>query len=661
VPDGQLRTVSRRVLAVVVLAALAVPAGASAATLRVGALTLHRCAGERSWCGSLSRPLDPRRPAGPAIRIGLKWIRAATGSRRAPAIVAVEGGPGYPSIGSEVEYRSIFGPALRTRDLLLVDNRGTGRSGLIDCPRLQRFAGVTSAPGFPRRVAGCARHLQRRLRVPGAPGLFATAYAVDDLAAVLRAARLGRVDLYGDSYGSWFAQSFVARHPRRLHAVVLDSTYPVRGLDPWYASSGASARAALDAVCARDAACAAAAPGSPAGRLAQLLARVRVVPLAGRTRDADGARITARVDPRTLADLVQDAGSDPVILREFDASVRAALAGDPAPILRLAGQSGTYDHGTSTPGYFSDGLYMAVSCTDYPQLFSMRSSPAARRRQLAARTARGPRAAFAPFTLGEWLRLSAYSQPYTPCLRWPAPVRRAPVLPARVAPLPARVPMLVVGGDLDSLTPLSDARVFAPRLGRTVRVVTLPNTVHVTSEGDTTLSVGAACAQHVIRAFVRAPHRLRGLDTRCAARIPPVHTPGAYPVRFAGLAPAALAAGPDPGPDARRAATLAAQGLADAVIRRFYSGVAHGPGLRGGRFTTTGDGPIRFRLRRARFVGDATVDGTGSWRLEGGATRGSLVVRTAAGAAVGVRVAWTQRSRLARATVAGATVVLPAP
>jgi pimeloyl-ACP methyl ester carboxylesterase len=651
----------RPLVVVVAVVAAAAAAPEATAALRVGSLTLKRCEGARAWCGSLARPLDPRRPTGAWVRIGFKWVRAAQSGARTPPLVAVEGGPGYPSVGSEVEYRGIFGPLLRERDLLLVDNRGTGRSALVDCRRLQRSTRVTTAPGFPRLVAGCAGTLRRRFGARGAPGLFGTRYAVDDLAAVLAALRLGRVDLYGDSYGSWFAQAFMARHRERLHAVVLDSTYPVRGLDPWYASSGEAARRALDAVCARDAACAAAAPGSATARLAELVARVRLAPLTGSTRDADGSRIVARVNPRTLADMVQDAGSDPVILRELDASVRAALAGDPAPILRLAGQSGTFDHGPSTADYFSDGLYMAVSCTDYPALFSTRSSPAARRRELAARTARGPQTAFAPFTLVEWLRVSAYSQPYTACLDWPRPIRRAPVLPARSAQLPARVPVLVVGGDLDSLTPLSDARVFAPKLGRAVRVVTLPNTVHVTSEGDTTLAVGAACARAVIRAFVRAPRRLARLDTGCASRIPPVHTPGAYPRRLGDVVAATVVAGPDPGVDARRAAVLAANALADAVTRRFYSGVAHGPGLRGGRFTTAGDGPIRLRLRAVRYVADATVDGTGAWALAGGATSGALVVRTAAGAVVRVRVAWTQRSRSARATVAGATLALAAP
>jgi pimeloyl-ACP methyl ester carboxylesterase len=154
----------------------------------------------------------------------------------------------------------------------------------------------------------------------GASGLFATAYAADDLAAVMRALRLGKVDLYGDSYGTYFVQDFIARHPGMLHSVVLDSAYPRRGTDLWYASSGVAARAALETV----------SPGS-VGRLSALLARVRATPLTGATRDADESVLAVRVDPRGLAEMVQDSGSDPVILRELDASVRAALAGDEVP------------------------------------------------------------------------------------------------------------------------------------------------------------------------------------------------------------------------------------------------------------------------------------------------------------------------------------------
>jgi hypothetical protein len=337
----------------------------------------------------------------------------------------------------------------------------------------------------------------------------------------------------------------------------------------------------MDAACARDAGCAAAAgPGSATARLTELVARLREAPIAGTTGDADGTVVTQTVDVRTMVDLVQDAAIDPVIYREIDASVRAALAGDGAPLLRLAAQSHTWLHSAGPAAYFSNGLCMAVACTDYPQLFSMQSSPDERRAQLTAELARAPDA-FAPFTPGEWLTMSAYSEAYTACLDWPRPAHSALPVPPDAPPLPASIPILIVGGDLDSLTPPADARQFGPALGGRVRVVTLPNTVHVTSEGDTTLSAGARCGRRIMRAFVIAPRRLRSIDARCAAAIPPVHTAGAYPARLADAAAAELVSGADPGPNARRAATVAAGALADATIRWWYSRSRRGLGLRG--------------------------------------------------------------------------------
>ncbi|HEX5900869.1 MAG TPA: hypothetical protein VFY32_15805, partial [Solirubrobacteraceae bacterium] len=136
------RLAARRALALstvaLTCATLCAPASAAGSErLRVGALVLHHCgAGKSGWCGSLPRPLDPARPTGPKIAVGLRWL-PATGHARRPTLVAVEGGPGYPSIGSLFEYQGMFGPLRRDRDMLLVDNRGTGSSALIDCPRLQ--------------------------------------------------------------------------------------------------------------------------------------------------------------------------------------------------------------------------------------------------------------------------------------------------------------------------------------------------------------------------------------------------------------------------------------------------------------------------------------------------------------------------------------------
>ena len=65
---------------------------------------------------------------------------------------------------------------------------------------------------------------------------------------MLRALRMDTIDLYGDSYGTFFVQDFVARHPSVLNKVVLDSSYPRRGTDPWYATSGEAFRLALEKV-----------------------------------------------------------------------------------------------------------------------------------------------------------------------------------------------------------------------------------------------------------------------------------------------------------------------------------------------------------------------------------------------------------------------------
>ncbi len=648
-------------LALMATVAAVAAASASAAPIRLGHAVLRPCKGGPGYCGGLARPLDPGPRDGPRIRIAYKWFPAT--DPKAPAkgtIVAVEGGPGYPSTGSLSNYTGIFGAVRGRFNLLLVDNRGTGGSALIRCPTLDRFPlrERASGPAFTRLVGACGRSLNQRYRTrTGRPvqasDLFGTALAVGDLHAVLRRLGRERVELYGDSYGSWFAQAYAARHPEDLSAVILDSTYPVRDLDPLYASSGLVARTAMNRVCARSLACQAAAPWStPVARLAALLDQVRRRPIRGR---APGSP-PQTVGPRQLVDLVQNAGSVAYIWRELDASVRAALGGDDVPLLRLAAD-GTTNGGYADPHYFSDGAYMAVSCTDYPQLFSLAAPFAERRTQYAASVAAAPPGAFAPFTPPEWTRMSVYSEPYDACLDWPRPVHPAPVLPKRVRPLPADVPVLAVGGDLDDLTPLHDVRDFAPALGARVRIVDLRNTVHVTSEGETTLSIGAACARRIIDRFVVDPAALKRLDTRCAARIPPVQTPGAYPLTLAATRPARIRSGPIRSAEVRKMVTVAAGALADATIRAASFHSDHGIGLRGGRWSRHGGS---FDLRRVRFTDDTVVSGHGSYRFRDGATRGRLRVR-AGDREVTVVLAWNQRSARTRATVGTTSFVLPAP
>ena len=125
----------------------------------------------------------------------------------------------------------MLGPLRRQHDLIVMDNRGTGSSGAINCQRLQAGKGL-----YLREVGRCARKLG------AAANAYGTGAAADDLAAVLDTLGVPLVDVYGDSYGTYFSQAFAVRHRDRVRAVVLDAAYAVEGFDPWIREETAALR-----------------------------------------------------------------------------------------------------------------------------------------------------------------------------------------------------------------------------------------------------------------------------------------------------------------------------------------------------------------------------------------------------------------------------------
>src|SRR5215207_10708357 len=270
------------------ITAVGLPPGPAAAQeedgrLVVGRLPLDPCEDvEGAWCGNLRVPFDRADPATGTIPVNFEWYPAELDP--VGTIVAVEGGPGYPSTGSRDYYLELFAPLQRTRNLLLVDNRGAGGSGLINCRPLQRWHLALGDEDYDRRVAACGDQLNSAWRLPAgrfvhASDLYGTANAARDLAEVLAALETGPVDLYGDSYGSYFGQAFAARYPERLRSLTLDATWPVLGTDPFYVSTIETARIAFDLTCRRSVACALAAPGSSMARIGALAERLRRAPV----------------------------------------------------------------------------------------------------------------------------------------------------------------------------------------------------------------------------------------------------------------------------------------------------------------------------------------------------------------------------------------------
>ena len=578
-------------------------------------------------------PLDYADAASPRIRIRFRWLPAsghATGT-----VLAVEGGPGFATTGTQGAYLAMMGPLKRTRNLLLVNLRGTGNSTVINCPGLEHAGSKQYGQRFNRLVAACGRQLNHTWHYRGggwvhASDLFSTAYTARDVSGVLRALHLGRVDLYGDSYGSWFSQVFASRYPGQLRSVTLDSTYQVLGLDPWYSTTVITARRAFEQACRLSAACAAATGGGGGAwaRIGALAARLARGPVSGQTTLPDGTRGTLTVTVLTLVNLINNAGFDPVVYRDLDAAARALVSrDDAAPLLRLAALSLGFDDTNYPLPEFSDGLYYAVGCTDYVQLFSRTAPPAVRARQYTAALRREPARTFAPFTLRQWTSLDQYTEAYSACLRWPSPSRLIPPITRKPPLVPRRLPVLILSGTLDSLTPkLRGATLVARQLGPSARLVTVANLTHVALQ-----DANDACPASIYQRFVLDPGNLQQENTSCAARVTPVHTVGAYPRHLAGVAPAAPAPGNAAGRQARQAAAAALASAADELNRFPLLAGNRDRGLRGGTVTfSTGHG-LLATLHGVRWVSNARTDGTARWDPATGRVTARLTVRYGGG------------------------------
>ena len=633
--------------------------------LAVGRLRLDPCEEvDGAWCGTLRVPFDRADPAAGTIPVNFEWYPA----EQAPVgtMVAVEGGPGYPSTGSRDYYIELFGGLQRSRNLLLVDNRGTGTSALINCRPLQRWHLALGDDEYNRRVAACGNQLNTARPLPGAllvhgSDLYGTANAARDLADVLTALETGPVDLYGDSYGSYFGQTFAARYPGLLRSLTLDATWPVLSTDPFYISTIETARIAFDLACRRSVACALAAPGSSMARIGALAERLRRAPVVGQTREPGSAPSTWKVDVEVLIALVNNAGSDAGVYRELDAAARAVLERrDGAPLLRLAAKS-LYTADGGPVREWSAGQYSAVYCTDYPQAFDMRAPLAVRQAQYEAAVDALPDGTFAPFTVEEWATSPVAE--FDDCLHWPAPVRDDPPITGRPPLVPPTLPVLVLSGGLDTLTTWTDGAIVAEQLGPSARWVKVENTIHVTALADP-----YGCASGLVRQFVRHPEQLHTMDVSCASRIPEVRVVGDFPRRLSGATPATARKGNQAGTAGLKLATVGAAAVGDAIAQWWYLPGSRGHGLRGGWFTLEGDVSVKFDLHKVRFVADTTVDGTATWNTGTGKVTAQVVVKGPRGATATLRMRWDDLARHPRAAVSGRTgsgtrlaATLPAP
>jgi pimeloyl-ACP methyl ester carboxylesterase len=622
--------------------------------LRVGRLTLQRCQNAAPWCASLPRPLDPQGAVRGSIPIYFEYYPHTARGASAGTLVATEGGPGYPATESRDAYLALFAPLRADHDVLIMDNRGTGRSGALECRSLQDAPLLTEAA-----IGACGRSLGQ------AAPLYSTALAADDLAAVLAALAIGRVNLYGDSYGTYFAQVFARRHPDKLRSLVLDGAYPLDGPDyAWYPHYAPAMRAKFNLACERAPDCRAV-PGSSLEHIAPALALLRVRPFTAHVRHGDGRFMDFTADASQLATLMFSGTPAYASIRETDAAARAFVAGDQAPLLRLMAETraGVDSRDpTYAPAKFSAGLAAAVFCQDPPQIFDMTLQPArrvaARDLLIAQRKAQAPDT-YAPFSIDEYRGMPLDYAFIDECAQWPAKARHSAAMPL----VPQRagypdIPVLVISGELDNMTSVADGMAAAARFPR-AHHVTIANGLHVNALPHARGDCGAILARRFMVALTAG-------DESCAAAVPPVHLVPRFARELRELSAAQALPGNQAADDGLRAVNAALLTCEDAVARARENGAGNGVGLRGGAFSVARAGQgYRLTLRELRWTQDLAVSGRIDWPGGSGVVRASLVLQGADATRGALELSWPEGVSAARAaahgTLGGRAVLAAAP
>jgi pimeloyl-ACP methyl ester carboxylesterase len=442
-------------------------------------------------CGIVTVPEDPSHPEGAAISLRVAVVPALNRRAAAAPLFVLAGGPGQSATDLYASYAGAFARANRNHDIVLLDQRGTGRSAPLQCPYPDDWRSAPDElPLLRQATLACLEKLGPRVR------FYTSSVAVADLDTVRAALGYARIDLYGSSYGTRVAQLYMRRHPQSTHAVVLDGvTYPEQAIGPDTPSDGERALDLIVARCERSPDCVAAYPAlrSELDGLRRRFGPDMVEltlndPGSGRPLRIDFGRAMFNAALRFLSYSATEASLLPTLLHEGASGNLGPLA---AQTILLARQVGDQ---------IATGMQNSVICSEDEPYFAA----AAIDRQLIAKTYQGTD------------QLDAVAEI---CKLWP----RGPVDPDLHSALQSDIPTLLLSGEADPVTPPADAE-------RAARGLTHHRELVLPGEGHGQLATG--CVPKLIAEFLDDPAPA-ALDAVCLGS----HRPAPFFVSFTGPAP----------------------------------------------------------------------------------------------------------------------------
>ena len=436
-------------------------------------------------CGSVRRPLDPAAAQGSQIDVHFAVLPALARHKRPDPVFFLAGGPGQSAVALAGVLSAQYTRLGARRDLVFVDQRGTGRSAPLECaqPDLnQPLAQLADAQAARARLLACRQELAKLPH--GDLRHYTTTVAMQDLDAVRRTLGAQRINLVGGSYGTRAGLEYMRQFPQAVRRAVLDGVAPPDMALPL--AFGVDTQAAFDAMlaaCQADAGCKARHPTLRADWETWLASLPRRVSAPHPMTGVDEPFVLTR---EMALNLVRPALYAPPLAAGLPHAVSQAARGYLAPLVGLSGTLG----GARRDLQLAEGQHFSVICAeDVPRI--------------------------TPEAAAEALRVTPFAEPNLAsyreiCRDWP----RGTVPPEFYTVGPAPAPTLLLSGGADPATPTRHGERVARALGAQARHVI------VEQAGHGVLAIG--CLRDAAVRFIQAEDDTAALAvaTDCAKAVP---------------------------------------------------------------------------------------------------------------------------------------------
>jgi pimeloyl-ACP methyl ester carboxylesterase len=441
-------------------------------------------------CGKLTVFENREARTGRTIDLNVVVLPALDSSQPEEPLFDLAGGPGVAATVAVDFYTREGREYRRHRDVVLVDQRGTGHSNpLTAAPRTRSPQDFLTEMYPVEYVKALRQALEQRADLTQ----YTTSIAMDDLDDVRAWLGFEQINLFGLSYGTRAVLVYMRQHPDRVRSAILMGTAPTYLKMPLYHAR--AARRAMDLLlkeCAGDAACQRAFPQLP-HEWEEVLERLGLEPARVEYSPPDkGAAVTVEIQRDIFAEKLRNLMYSSIGSQRIPFIIHQAAQGDFAPFLKEA-----IPADRSAPDFIADGMYLCVTCAEDTTFIDQDEASRANSDN--------------PF--GNYRVL----QQTRACSMWP----RGKIPEGYHQPVDANIPVLILSGNLDPVTPPERGEEVASHLPNSRHVI-IPHGAHM-PDGLTNVD----CLDRLMLEFL-SKGSARDLDTTCVERVfpPPFVTNG---------------------------------------------------------------------------------------------------------------------------------------